>query len=82
MLAAVKIHGLAAEVPGMNVETFITAILEQAHTALVRRGFGEEVYLRPLFKRVKEGMNPGQTAAVTLRDHGMPALIDQLAIRL
>ncbi len=77
-----KVHGLAAEVPGMHVPSFIEAILEQAHQALVARGFGEEVYLRPLFKRVKEGMNPGQSAAVTLRDHGVKALIDQLSIRL
>jgi hypothetical protein len=82
MLAAVKIHGLAAEVPGMNVQAFVTTVLEHAHAGLVRRGMGEEVFLRPLFKRAKEGMNPGQLAAATLRDHGMRALIDSLAIRV
>jgi hypothetical protein len=82
MLTAVKIHGLAADVPGMNVTAFVTAVLEHAHDALVRRGMGEEVYLRPLFRRVKEGMNPGQLAAATFRDHGVKALVDQLKIPL
>jgi len=63
MHSEVITHGLAAEVPGMSLHRFLHHVLARADDALRRRGFGEEVYLRPLHTRLREKKNPGQRAA-------------------
>jgi hypothetical protein len=78
--AAVTMHGLAAEVPGMSVPAFLRAVLDRANDALKARGMGEEVYLRPLYRRLKEGRNPGQTAALCFKEQGAAAAIQHLSI--
>lgn len=64
-------QGLAAEVPGLSLPRFLHHVLSHADEALRRRGKGEEEFLRPLHKRLREKRNPGQRAVDVFKQHGM-----------
>jgi hypothetical protein len=69
--AAVIAQGLAAEVPGLSLPRFLHHVLSHADDALRRRGKGEEEFLRPLHRRLREKRNPGQRAVDVFKQHGM-----------
>lgn len=73
---AVK-FGLAARQPRQG---FLLNIMTLAYKALSRRGLGEEEFLKPLFERLKEQLNPGQKAKKIYQEKGLDALIKYLAI--
>ncbi len=69
--------GLAAKQPKQG---FLLNVISHAYNALMRRGLGEEVFLKPIFDRLKEQLNPGQKAKKIYQTGGLKALIDSLEI--
>ena len=64
-------RGLGGDVSGMSLDRFLFHVLARADDALRARGHGEEMYLRPLHRRLREKTNPGQRAAAVFKEHGM-----------
>ena len=53
--------------------------LERIEAALVARGHGEEVYLRPAFERLERRANPADDARAAYQQGGMEALVAHAA---
>lgn len=64
--------GLAAEEP---VPGLLQGILDDCTAGLQERGLGEEVYLQPLYARLRERRNPAQKARAAFLQGGVAALI-------
>jgi gamma-glutamylcysteine synthetase len=71
-------HGLAAPEP---VEGLIEGVLTRCEAALVVRGRGEEVFLRPLWQRYERRMNPAQLARAAFADGGVAAVVELMRVR-
>lgn len=71
--------GLAAKQPKQG---FLLNVISHAYNALTKRGLGEEIFLSPVFDRLKEQLNPGQKAKKIFESGGLKALIDSLTISL
>ncbi len=65
-------QGLAATEP---IDNFLTTVLTQAQQALEQRGFKEEVFLEPLWNRLKEKKNPAQQALDAFDEGDVKALV-------
>jgi gamma-glutamylcysteine synthetase len=63
----------------IDFAAFTHRILQFAEAGLVSRGLGEEVFLKPLYRRLKYGASPGQEAAEVFKRGGMPALLQATA---
>ncbi len=61
-------HGLRAPQPAPD---FLGRIVEMVDVALRERGFGEERFLEPLFKRLERRMNPAQRMRAIFRTDGL-----------
>ena len=57
---------------------FLEGLLNKMEKGLQKRGFGEETFLKPLYKRVNKRENPAQEAQRVFRQFGMDALIQKL----
>jgi gamma-glutamylcysteine synthetase len=74
--AAIR-EGLAAPAPDGLAEALLAAV----EAAVVARGRGEEVYLRPLRRRLEAGRNAAQEAADVWRSGGAEALVAHARVR-
>ena len=72
-------YGLGAAEP---ITGMMEGVLQLCEEALVRRGRGEEVYLQPLWRRLKAGENPAQTIRRIYGTKGERAMIEALRVRL
>src|SRR6185503_15153967 len=70
-------QGLAASQPAPDL---LAQILALAAEALQQRGYGEEVFIEPLFARLQHGLNPAQQALRIFEQRGLAALIDQMSV--
>ncbi len=68
-------NGLAAVEP---FQGFLKGILDRMEDGLKRRGFGEETFLNPLYRRLEKQENPAQEARRIYRTQGMDALLKSL----
>jgi gamma-glutamylcysteine synthetase len=71
-------HGLRAPQPSPD---FLERIVEMTDAALCERGFGEERFLEPLFKRLNRRMNPAQRIRAFYRTDGLNGLLNRASIR-
>jgi gamma-glutamylcysteine synthetase len=69
--------GMRAEEPAKG---FLRGIVEIAETGLRGRGRGEEEYLKPVWRRLEKRQAPADRARARFLNHGMGALIDELAL--
>ena len=76
--AGVVRDGLAAEPP---VPGLLEGLLERCERALHVRGAGEEVYLQPLFDRVRSQRGPADRARAEFATGGVEALVAALTVR-
>jgi hypothetical protein len=60
---------------------FLESIVGMADFALRERGFGEERFLAPLFKRLDRRMNPAQRIRTLYRTDGLNGLLNYASIR-
>ncbi len=74
---AVVQKGLQAPEPTPD---FLKTILGFTETALKARGFGEEVLMQPLWKRLQLKMNPAQTSRKIFAEKGLKGLMDVLTV--
>lgn len=44
-------------------------VVDLAKNGLQKRGFGEEIYLEPLYERIKQQLNPAQKMLLRLKEH-------------
>jgi len=70
--------GLAAPEP---VEGFLAEISRLAEDAVTARGFGEEAYFAPLWRRLDKKENPAQTARRVFLDSGMEGLLEYAQVK-
>jgi glutamate--cysteine ligase len=68
--------GLQAPPP---VPGLLQSALERIEAALIARGHGEEVYLRPAFERLDRGRNPADDARAAFQAGGIVGLVDYTA---
>jgi len=73
---AVVRDGLAAPPP---VPGLLRSSLERIEAALIARGHGEEIYLRPAFERLDRGRNPADEARAAFQAGGLEGLIAHAA---
>jgi hypothetical protein len=71
-------HGLRAPQPAPD---FLGRIVAMCHVALCERGFGEERFLEPIFKRLDRHMNPAQRMRAIYRTDGLNGLLNNASIR-
>jgi gamma-glutamylcysteine synthetase len=71
-------RGLATAPPVPNM---LSQLVGMAGDALGRRGYGEEVLLAPIWRRLERRQNPAQRAAQLFRTDGMAALVNHATIR-
>jgi gamma-glutamylcysteine synthetase len=69
------VDGLAAEEPAPD---FLVRILHFSQEALVRRGYGEEELLAPLWQRLHTRQNPAQQALQRYHEAGVKSMIESL----
>jgi gamma-glutamyl:cysteine ligase YbdK (ATP-grasp superfamily) len=72
-------YGLAAEEP---ITGMVEGVLQLCDEALQARGRGEEVYLEPLWRRLKAKENPAQVIRRIFGTRGEAAMIDALRVKL
>jgi len=70
--------GLDAPQPGSDL---LARVLALADAALARRGFGEQKFLAPLWRRIDRRQNPAQQTRVVFRHDGMAGLLSHTTIR-
>ncbi len=73
------IHGIRAREPAPG---FLKEVLRIAQEGLARRGRGEEIFLAPLWERLKQHTIPGDTNRQILRREGMDAFLRATAFAL
>jgi hypothetical protein len=61
---------------------FIKRVLHTAERALRRRGLGEEILIDPLWRRLEDGMNPGQRARQKREAEGFEEFLDSITITM
>ncbi len=71
-------HGLRAPEPAPD---FLYRIVESAEDALQARGFGEEQFLAPHWRRLQQRRNPAQRIRRIFQIDGIPGLLNRTAIR-
>lgn len=74
-------YGFQATVEGQSVLPLLEKILDLAKRGLAKRGFGEELFLAPLYQRLECQQNPAHNAINLFQRGGIPALIEKLAYR-
>lgn len=79
-LAAAK-YGMAFTHPDLDVQSKVRELLDIAHEGLLKRGFGEEIYLKPLQDRVAEHRCPADDAVDLYTEGGVELMIDRLNMR-
>lgn len=72
-------QGIQASEP---FDGLLEGVLQHAHDALLVRGFGEEIYLAPLYRRLQQRRSPGHDAIEAYRRGGWDALREQLTCNL
>jgi len=70
--------GLDAPQPGSDLLARVLTLVEEA---LARRGFGEEVLLASVWRRLDRRQNPAQRARIVYRHDGMAGLLNHATIR-
>jgi gamma-glutamylcysteine synthetase len=76
---AAIMYGLRAQEP---VTRFVESVLRLAEEGLLRRGRGEESFLRPLWERLEGRTTPGDRTREMMRLKGVAALIDGTSYHL
>ncbi len=72
-------YGLAADEP---ITGMIEGVLQLCEEALHARGRGEEVYLEPLWRRLRAKENPAQAIRRIFGTQGERAMVEALRVRL
>jgi gamma-glutamylcysteine synthetase len=68
-------NGLNFSYPNVDVRELIVQLLQTAYVGLVKRGFGEEVYLEPLYERVETGQNSADSICKSFLNEGVSAIV-------
>jgi hypothetical protein len=68
-------HGCAFSYPGINVNDMIKQIVQIADQGLRMRGFGEEIYLEPLYKRIATHLCPADEAQLQFLEGGAAQVV-------
>lgn len=71
-------HGLDAPQPSAGL---LARVLAHVEAALVQRGFGEELLLAPVWRRLERRQNPAQRARIVFRHDGLAGLLNHATIR-
>jgi gamma-glutamylcysteine synthetase len=69
---------LNAFVNGVRVIDLLSELLLLSEQGLIRRGFGEEKYLKPLMKRVHDECSPSERMKALYSTHGIDAVVEKL----
>ncbi len=73
-------HGLRAKVEKKSIIPLIKALLGIAKQGLKNRNLGEEKYLEPLYKRLKNQKNPADEISIIFKKKGVNGLIKRVAL--
>lgn len=63
--------------PGVIVQELMASMLEAAAVGLKSRGFGEEVYLQPLFERMQSPITLAEAARKGYEEFGIKYIVDR-----
>lgn len=74
-------HGMAFSYPGVNVKDLIKQMVQVADRGLKMRGFGEEVYLEPLYRRMDIGRCPADDMISCFLEGGVEKIIGSSDMR-
>lgn len=66
----------------LQLDVFLRTILDKCKKALENRGFGEEMFLEPLYNRITTGENPAQKVLKLSEFGGLKALLKHAHIQL
>ena len=83
LLSSPLVFAHRMEIDALAVERRLPAVsmfVEFAEAGLRKRGRGEEVYLRTVWRRLEKRQTPADRARDRFLKHGMVALIDELAL--
>ncbi len=72
--------GLQAKVKNIEAKKLLKKLLAISKKGLKKRGYGEEIFLSPLYKRLKQQITPSEKAEKILREEGKDAFLDYLTL--
>lgn len=69
-------HTFKTLINGQNIVSLVTKFLEIAKKGLLKRNLGEEVFLKPLFKRVSSQSSPADEAIALFEKEGFESFLE------